>query len=167
MTVIETQKDLEGLTLTFVAQFDAPVERVWQLWADPRKLERWWGPPGYPATFTTYEFTEGGRAAYYMTDPDGARYWGWWTLTSIEEPRRVEFDDGFADEDGNKVEDMGSSHAVVTFEPLGTGTRMTITSHFESREQFDKMAEMGMEEGMREALGQMDDILAETAARQV
>jgi hypothetical protein len=31
--------------LVLVAEFDAPIERVWQLWADPRQLERWWGPP--------------------------------------------------------------------------------------------------------------------------
>lgn len=167
MTVTETRKDAEGLTLAFVAEFDAPVERVWQLWEDPRRLERWWGPPGYPATFTTHEFTEGGSASYYMTAPDGTTPAGWWTITAVDAPHRLEFDDGFSDEDGNKVEEVGAAHAVVTFEPLGAGTRMTITSHFESREQFDQMAEMGMEEGMRQALGQMDALLAEYSARQV
>ncbi len=50
MTVTTVDTDLDARTLTLVAEFDAPVERVWELWADPRKLERWWGPPGYPAT---------------------------------------------------------------------------------------------------------------------
>ncbi|MEJ7695518.1 MAG: SRPBCC domain-containing protein [Candidatus Limnocylindrales bacterium] len=47
MTVTAVRKDPEDLTLTITAQFDASPERVWQLWADPRQLERWWGPPTY------------------------------------------------------------------------------------------------------------------------
>ena len=39
------------LTLTITAEFNAPVTRVWELWENPRLLERWWGPPTYPATF--------------------------------------------------------------------------------------------------------------------
>jgi uncharacterized protein YndB with AHSA1/START domain len=49
MSVVSVQKDFDSLSLILVAEFDAPIERVWQLWADPRQLERWWGaadPPG-------------------------------------------------------------------------------------------------------------------------
>jgi hypothetical protein len=41
-------KYLDNLSLTLVADFDAPIERVWQLWADPRQLERWWGRRALP-----------------------------------------------------------------------------------------------------------------------
>ena len=37
MTVTSVDKDFDDLTLTLVADFDAPIERVWQLWADPRQ----------------------------------------------------------------------------------------------------------------------------------
>ena len=57
MTVTSLDKDLDNLRLTLVADFDAPIERVWQLWADPRQLERWWGPPGYPATVKQHDLT--------------------------------------------------------------------------------------------------------------
>ena len=53
MTVTTIDKDTEALTLTLVADFAAPIDAVWELWADPRKLERWWGPPTYPATFVS------------------------------------------------------------------------------------------------------------------
>src|SRR3712207_7455265 len=55
------RKDLEALTLTAESEFDATPERVWQLWADPRQLERWWGPPGYPATFDKHDGLEPDR----------------------------------------------------------------------------------------------------------
>lgn len=69
MTVTEVHKDRDALTMTVAAELDAGIERAWQLWADPRQLERWWGPPMYPATFVDHDLTPGGRATYYMTDP--------------------------------------------------------------------------------------------------
>jgi uncharacterized protein YndB with AHSA1/START domain len=42
MTVISVETDHEHLVVTVVSEFEASVERVWELWADPRKLERWW-----------------------------------------------------------------------------------------------------------------------------
>ncbi len=161
MTVISSTKNVEALSFTLVAEFDASVERVWQIWEDPRQLERWWGPPTWPATFEKHEFTPGGEASYYMTGPEGERAGGWWRITDIQPPNRLEFDDGFADENGDPVESMGTTHASVMLEDIGGRTRMTVDSVFESEEQMRKMLEMGMEEGMQEAAGQIDGILAE------
>ncbi len=51
MSVASVESDLDNLTLTVIADFDAPVEAVWELWADPQKLGLWWGPPNYSTTF--------------------------------------------------------------------------------------------------------------------
>ncbi|MEU4420601.1 SRPBCC domain-containing protein [Actinoplanes sp. NPDC024001] len=161
MTVISSTKDVEKLTLTFVAEFDAPVDRVWQVWADPRKLERWWGPPTWPATFERYEFEPGGQVRYFMTGPDGERAHGWWTITAVDAPHRLEFDDGFADDKGEPVDVKDTTHGVVTLEAAGGRTRMTTVSTFVSAEQLERMAAMGMEEGMRQAQGQIDALLKE------
>ncbi|MEU4690192.1 SRPBCC domain-containing protein [Actinoplanes sp. NPDC023714] len=159
MPVVSSVKNVEALTMTFVAEFEAAVDRVWQVWADPRKLERWWGPPTWPATFETYEFKPGGRVHYYMTGPDGTRSRGWWTITAVEAPHRLEFDDGFADENFEPVDPKDTTHGVVTFEQVGDRTRMTTVSTFTSAEQLERMAEMGMEEGMRSAQDQIDALL--------
>lgn len=163
MPVISSTKNLEALSFTLVAEFDAGVERVWQIWEDPRQLERWWGPPTWPATFERFEFQQGGKANYYMTGPEGEKAGGWWRFTTIDAPQNLEFDDGFADEDGAPVEAMGTTHAAVRLEDIGGRTRMTIMSTFESEEQMEEMVKMGMEEGMREAAGQIDALLAEHA----
>lgn len=160
MAVISTDKNPEALSLTLVAEFDAGVERVWELWKDPRQLERWWGPPTWPATFHRHEFVPGGRATYVMTGPGGEQSHGWWEFTAIDAPRQLEFDDGFADSDGNPTGDLGVTHATVSLEPAGERTRMTIHSRFESEEQLEQLAAMGMEEGMALAAGQIDAILA-------
>jgi uncharacterized protein YndB with AHSA1/START domain len=161
VTVISSTKNPEALSFTLIAEFDAGVERVWQVWEDPRQLERWWGPPSWPATFERHELTPGGEASYFMTGPDGEKARGWWRITAVQAPSHLEFDDGFADDDGAPVEAMGTTHATVTLEAIGDRTRMTILSTFESEEQLNQMVEMGMEEGMKEAAGQIDALLAQ------
>ncbi len=87
MTVISTHKDPQALTLTFVAEFDATAERVWQVWEDARQLERWWGPPTWPATFSRHDFVPGGTSNYHMTGPEGEKVHGWWKITDpMQEP---------------------------------------------------------------------------------
>lgn len=159
MSVISSQKDPEKLTLEFVAEFAAPVARVWQVWEDPRQLERWWGPPTWPATFTRHELSVGGESRYFMTGPEGEKSYGWWKTTAASAPNRLEFDDGFAGEDGEPSGFLGTSHCVVTLEQTGEMTRMITTSHFESLEQLEEMVKMGMEEGMSLAMGQIDALL--------
>jgi uncharacterized protein YndB with AHSA1/START domain len=160
MTVKEVHKDPEKFTLTFTVELDAPVERAWQLWSDPRQLERWWGPPMWPATFVDHDFSPGGRVTYYMTGPDGEKSRGWWEFTAIDAPNRLEFRDGFADENFAPTDFLPPTSAVVTLAAGGPGTIMTIASQFPSLEVMEKYVSMGMEEGMGLALGQMDAILA-------
>jgi uncharacterized protein YndB with AHSA1/START domain len=163
MTVTSIHKDPEALTMTITTEFDAPVERVWQLWADPRQLERWWGPPTYPATFVDHDLTPGARVSYFMTGPDGAKSEGWWEVLAVDPPTRLEMKDGFAD-DGTPNDSMpGPMAMVVTLtERDGGGTIMTIESQFPSLEEMEQLMTMGMDEGMAAALGQIEGILADT-----
>jgi uncharacterized protein YndB with AHSA1/START domain len=160
MSVTSVDKDPDTLTLTLIADFDAPPEEVWELWADPRRLERWWGPPTYPATFEEHDLTPGGRVTYYMTGPDGERPHGWWRVTSVDPPASLEFVDGFADADGTPVADMPTSTVRVTITEHDGGTRMELQSVFDSREHMEQLIAMGMEEGLTQAVGQMDALLA-------
>ncbi len=160
MTVTNVSKDLAGLTLTITCEFAASVERVWQVWADPRQLERWWGPPTYPATVTDHDLVPGGRVSYHMTGPGGDTPGGWWHIIAVEEPNRLEFKDGFTGDDGEPDEDMPTTVTEVTLETIdGGATRMTMVSTFPSLEAMEKLMEMGAEEGMRLAVGQIDGLL--------
>jgi uncharacterized protein YndB with AHSA1/START domain len=161
MMVISSSKDVDALTLTFVAEFDAEVERVWRLWEDPRQLERWWGPPTWPATFERHEFMPGGQSRYYMTGPDGEKARGWWQIMAVDKPHRLEAQNGHADDDGEPSSTMEPMRLTVTLEPVEGGTRMTVVNQFASTESMDQQLAMQMEEGMRQALSQMDDLLAE------
>jgi uncharacterized protein YndB with AHSA1/START domain len=161
MTVTSVQKDPETLTMTITCEFDAGIKRVWQLWEDPRQLERWWGPPTYPATFVDHDLSPGGRASYYMTGPEGDQPRGYWRVRMVDAPRVLEFDDGFADDTGAPNSDLPVTTTRVTLvETPAGGTRMSIAAKFPSIEAMEQMTAMGMVEGMTEALGQIDALLA-------
>jgi uncharacterized protein YndB with AHSA1/START domain len=160
MTVTDVRRDAAALTMTITAEFDAPVERVWQLWANPRLLEQWWGPPTWPATFVDHDLSVGGEVTYYMTGPDGERAGGWWTVVAVDPPHSFEFQDGFSNPDGTKNRDMPMSRGRVTITPEGGGTRMELSTVFPSIEAMEQLVAMGMEEGIRSAMGQMDALLA-------
>ena len=160
MPVISTKTDPTNLTLTIVFTMAANADRVWRLWSDPRQLEKWWGPPQWPATFYRYDFAVDGQCAFYMTGPDGTKMHGWWRITALAEPHHLELHDGFADENGEPTGEHGITDMVVTMEPVDTGTRMTVVSRFESELHLEEMLAMGMEQGMTEAMGQIDAVLA-------
>ena len=165
MTVTAVRKDPVALTLTVTAEFDATPMRVWALWADPRQLERWWGPPSYPATVTAHDLVPGGRVEYHMTGPGGDQPRGFWDVIEVDPPRRLVFRDGFAQDDGTPNDDFPRNEGHVTIEPIdAVRTRMTIQSRYPSTAAMEQYLALGMEQGLTEAVGQIDAILAEGVA---
>ena len=116
MTVTDVVRDRANRTLTLTAEYPAAPEQVWQLWADPRLLERWWGPPSYPATVVEHDLRPGGKVTYYMTSPEGERYHGYWTVEAVDSARGLEFEDGFADAEGTPSGTMPTSRSLVRIE---------------------------------------------------
>lgn len=160
MTVAATTQDLDSLTLTFTCEFDATAEQVWRMWADPRLLERWWGPPGFPASVTEHDLAVGGLVRYAMTGPDGESYPGAFRFTTVQAPTLLVFEDHFTDADGRPDPAMPVSTTRVEITHAGVGTtRMVLTSTVPTREALEQQIQMGAVEGMAQALGQIDDLL--------
>jgi uncharacterized protein YndB with AHSA1/START domain len=161
MTVVSSTKDPKALSFEIVSELAAPPARVWQIWSDPRQLERWWGPPTWPATFVDHDLTPGGRVTYFMTGPDGDTSHGWWQMLAVDPPKRLELQDGFAHESGAPNDTMPTMTMVVTLtERDGGGTLMSVETHFPSLEAMEQLVSMGMDEGMAAAMGQLEEILA-------
>ncbi|HUZ40280.1 MAG TPA: SRPBCC domain-containing protein [Acidimicrobiales bacterium] len=165
MTVISTITNPEALTLTVIAELAAGAQQVWEVWRNPRQLERWWGPPTYPATFTRHDFEVGGESRYYMTGPDGDQPKGYWRMSVIDEPRRLEFANGLAGDDGEPKVDIEPMAALVTFESIESGTRMIVKSTFVDESQMQLLLAMGMAEGMTQAVQQIDGLLSSKVAQ--
>ena len=161
MSLISVEKDFDSLTLVLVAEFDAAVERVWQLWADPRQLERWWGPPTYPATVEKHDLTAGGEVAFVMTGPGGEQSRGWWRVTAVDPPSSLEFTDGFANADGTPDTETPITAVRVRLTGNEPGTRMELRFAYDSREEMEQMERWGTFEGISRSVGQIDTVLAD------
>lgn len=165
MAVTDVTKDFDALTLTITSEFDAGIARVWELWGDPRKLERWWGPPTYRTTFTDYRLAARSIVRYCMTSPEGSPHHGWWRLLSVDAPSRLVFEDGFADENGHPNPELPVTRNVVTLTQVSTKrTQMVIVTTFASREALEQALAMGFAEVMSGSARQMDKLLKDEFA---
>ena len=159
MPVTDVTTDPEALTMVLTAEFAAPVDRLWAAFTDPRQLERFWGPPGYPATFTEFDLTAGGRAKYHMTSPKGEEYHALWEFLEIDRPRAFTALDSFTDAHGAVQADKPTTRMVFSFEPTETGSRLVNTTYFDSADALEQVVAMGAVEGSRMAIDQLDRVL--------
>jgi uncharacterized protein YndB with AHSA1/START domain len=162
--VISVEKDFDNLSLTLLAGFTVSVERVWQLWADPRLLERWWGPPTHPSTFEKHELAPGGEVSYFMTGPDGELSRGWWLVTAVDPPRSLEFTDGWANADGTPNTERPTTAVQMRLTEHSGVTQMELRFVFESREHMDELERWGAFEVFPQSVGQMDALLQPVAS---
>lgn len=97
-----------------------------------------------------------------MTGPEGDQPRGYWDILEVDPPHRLVVRDGFATDDGSPNDQMPVGEFTVTIRDAGHGrASMTMESRFPSREAMEQLIAMGQEEGLREAVGQIDAILAE------
>jgi len=163
MSSLDFAVDHARATVTVISLWPAEPQRLWEIWADPRRLERWWGPPMYPATVFAHDFSEGGIVSYYMTSPEGEKFSGGWRILKIQAPRLLEFEDYFADEDGNENPNLPRSRTTVAIEARSNApTQMTMTTRYSSDEELRQVLEMSMQEGLTLAMGQIDALLIDS-----
>jgi len=164
MPITSVSRDTGALSLTVVADFPVGVQRLWDAYVDPRQLERFWGPPTWPATFTRHDAAAGGRSTYTMKGPDGDSHGGYWEWLSVEPLKSFEVRDGFATPGGEPDPDQPWMRMRFEFVETEHGSRVTTVTQFSSLADLERLLEMGMEEGLREAMGQMDEVLADLAS---
>ncbi|MGO1948367.1 MAG: SRPBCC family protein [Mycobacteriaceae bacterium] len=164
MPVTSVTTDPEALTLTIVSDFTVTAQRLWDAYTDPRQIERFWGPPEYPATFTRHDAFPGGMSTYYMTGPEGDRSGGYWQWISVDSPHSFVVADGFAGEDGTPNAQMPSMQMDFTFTETALGSRLTMVTTFNSMEELEQLSGMGMVEGTRAAMGQIDAVVEDLAS---
>lgn len=94
-----------------------------------------------------------------MTGPEGAT-WGAWRVRAVDPPTSLEFTDAFADTDGTPIPDMPVFTIRVGLTERDGDTRMEMHLTFASRQDMERMVNMGTVEGLQQAVSQIDAILA-------
>lgn len=161
MSSLSVTSDPVALTLTAVGQYPVPVERLWAAWADPRQLERFWGPPTWPATFHRHDMRPGGRSMYEMTGPSGEKVGGYMLFETVHAPEELVAYEGFTDADGEPDDTLPKTQLRVVFSRTADGSTFQAVSTYASVEAMETMMQMGVLDGMREALGQLASVLAD------
>lgn len=164
MPITSVTSDASALTMTVIADYTVPVERLWDAYSDPRQLERFWGPVQWPATFTRHDMAVGGMSNYYMTGPDGTKAGGWFRFLAVEPLKKIEVEDGFTNPDGTPNTAMPTMRMVFNFSSTKSGSRFESTTYFTSVESMEELVKMGMVEGMKSAMGQIDAVLADLSS---
>jgi uncharacterized protein YndB with AHSA1/START domain len=98
-----------------------------------------------------------------MTGSEGDHHRGFWEVDEVQPPHRLVFRDGFANEDGTPNTELPMTTARVTIEDIGGGrTRMSIENEFPTVESMERVVitAMGVREGLTQAVGQIETILA-------
>ena len=108
---------------------DAPIDAVFDGYANPKKLVRWWGPNGFMLDTESIDLAEGGHWRFVFTGPDGTTYKNHLVFLKIERPHLFVVDHL----SGPKY------HGTVTFDDVGNTTRVTMYWTFENVAVFDKI----------------------------
>jgi uncharacterized protein YndB with AHSA1/START domain len=116
--------------------FDAPRERVFDVFTQPEHVQKWWGPKGVGSAVAEFEARPGGKIFIAESALDGAMVYIAGVVREIERPSRVLFAIHFADADRKRVAPPAHSGlpanwdddivTLVTFSAEGRRTRMTI-----------------------------------------
>jgi uncharacterized protein YndB with AHSA1/START domain len=139
---------------------DAPRELVFEAFTEVRHLSRWWGPEGFTTTTRSFEFRAGGVWDFVMHGPDGTDYSEWITFTEIVPPERIALLHGESRDDPNAFE------STLAFAPLGTSTRIVMSTVFPTRQLRDQAVEKYRAiEGGEQTLSNLAAYVAETAQK--
>jgi uncharacterized protein YndB with AHSA1/START domain len=124
-----------GTTTHVVHVFNAPVDKVWQIWTDAEMMKKWWSPKDFTAPVIKSDFRVGGSFLLSMRDPNGKMFWNAGRYTEIIQNQKIVSAMAFSDENGNVVpastygipgEWPEIVHITVEFKDFGDKTQVTV-----------------------------------------
>lgn len=132
--------------------FDAPREKVWRAYTDPRLLSRWWGR-GNELVVERYEPERGGHWRFVERGPDGEHGFEG-RFREVSPPERIAMTFEWDGMPGYVLVD------TATFADLGDGrTKVVTVSLFHTTEERDGMLGSGMAEGLEQSYAALDAVL--------
>ena len=155
-TQVTMPSDLE---IGIIRTFDAPRNLVWRAYTQAEHLKQWWGPKGWTLPVCEVDLRPGGTWFYCMQGPDGTRACGKAHYSEIEEPARLVYKATFVDSDGNLLEGMPVAQITIEFIEQNGKTTVKSASRYATKEDRDRVIEMGMEAGIDQTLDRLEAYL--------
>lgn len=141
-------------------EFDAPARLLFEAYAKPEHVMKWFGPKGWPLTLCEMDFRIGGRFRFAMTGPDGKQntpFGG--EYLEIVPNRKIVYDNGFETPGEEKMV------VTVTFDEKGEKTTLTIHTLFASVAMKNEHVGGGYVQGTNSGIDQLVDVVAEMRAK--
>ncbi|MEV6274538.1 metalloregulator ArsR/SmtB family transcription factor [Nocardia sp. NPDC051832] len=160
--VADRDRWADGRRFAFERLLAAPLEVVWQLWADPDQLVSWWAPPGMTVTDCVLEPKPGGRAVLDYRDAEGRRYRSEGRVRAAQAPQHLEFDLSVLDTTG-AASFTGHYDLHLAAEPAGTRLQLSLEITETTVEAVPYIA--GIETGWGQVLDNLTTRTAEKEAR--
>jgi uncharacterized protein YndB with AHSA1/START domain len=143
----------DSFTLTTTREMDAPVDRVWDAWHDPKKLAKWWGPAGFQSTVKVLDVRPGGRFEVVMHGPDGTDYPNVFVFDQVEKHKRLVYTNMGSEQFG-----LAPFQSVFGLESIGNKTRIVLKARFFSAEDKRKhVEEFHAIEGSKQLLQRLEE----------
>ncbi|MCC5940569.1 MAG: SRPBCC domain-containing protein [Balneolaceae bacterium] len=147
--------------IIFTRAFNAPRELVFETYTTCEHLMNWWGPRSWPLSYCKIDFRPGGVWHYCMKGPNPEdESWGIAFYKEVEEPKKIVYNDHFSDKDGTVNTGMPSFDTIIHFTPEGDKTVVKVISTVGSKEEVEKLVEMGMIDGFTETWDRLEEHLA-------
>jgi uncharacterized protein YndB with AHSA1/START domain len=147
---VQTGRSLGVREINLVREFDAPRELVFEMWEKPEHMVKWWGPKGFTLTKCEVDFRAGGKFSWTMRGPDHKDYPFEGQYVEVKRPEKIVFDGLVHNVPGQ------NTHTVVTFEDLGTRTRLTVHQEY----TFEAAMTRGAYEGWSQSLDRLAGLIA-------
>jgi uncharacterized protein YndB with AHSA1/START domain len=138
--------------------FDAPRDRVFALYTDPKLIPEWWGPRDMATEVDVMDVRSGGSWRFVGRHEDGREDAFRGTYREVSPPERIVQTFEWEGMPGHV------SVETATFEDLGERTKVVTSSVFHTTEERDGMLGSGMEKGLNETYERLDEVLARGAA---
>lgn len=135
--------------------FNAPRERVWQMWTDPELICKWWGPNGFTNTIHEMDVRPGGVWRFIMHGPDGIDYPNLITYIEVIKLQLLRYQHG---EDEGRPDQF---QVMVKFEDNNSGkTELYMQLLFKTVEERNIVVEKsGAVEGLNQTLDRLVELL--------
>lgn len=153
---VSTPSDRE---IVLQREFAAPRDLLFEALTSAEHLQHWWGQAGSTMVECTMDFRPGGKWRFVERDKNGDE-WGFrGEVREIDRPNRLVQTFEFDGVPGHV------SVETMVLEELGTGTRITVTSVFDSKEDRDGMLQSGMEIGAGESYDRLEAYVQSLSTR--
>lgn len=163
MTNNKTHVETKDRKLLMTRIFDAPRELVFKAYSSCEHLKHWWGPKEWPMDECEMDFRVGGKWHFCLRGPnEGDESWGLATYKEINKPRKIVYQDNFADKDGNINQEMPGMLITVEFIEHEGKTKLASTTLFDTPETLKSIVEMGAVEGWNSSLDRLEEYLLES-----